>query len=506
MFIRILIGILFLSGIQGQKPDSGFPATNNTGPGTPIANQSVREMKFFGDHTIDAGVVSEDKIRIIGGNLFVYGTVDGVITVVGGDVFLYETALIRGKIIAIGGSIHTEEGATITGSVIETNIKEGLIYREYEQEETLEGETEFGVEALSKQAQFDWIFPDPDVLTYNRNEGLVLIPINPSWNYDGKSPYRLTLNLGYRFGQDMPVGQVGFERRFGMNRHLVLFLGAFHLTKTDDGYRLPQSENTAANIIARQDWYDRWYEKGAQAGFGIDISFLKLKINWVAAEQDTFSVIEAWSLFQNNRALRPNFSTFEPGPVKYIETTIALRTSRFHPFKTGFAGLVHITGYMDGGFIPNPLGDVSRIFALGILNWEFSPGLVLRTRLIGGTMIGDVPAFRRFSVGGLGSVAAYPYKVLTGEEMFQANIALYFTPDFLDESFTIYPFYDIGEAWLKTDHTFMDLRHDRHNMIQSVGLGISFNDDGDPNLGFTIATPLERFNTIDTTVRFNFPF
>ncbi len=504
MSIRTLLLIILITGAQSQELLPDIPVTsdlvNRSG------GQAVREMKFFGDHTIDTNVVSNDKIRIIGGNLSVYGTVNGVITVVGGDVFLYNTARIRGKIIAIGGSIHTEEGTMITGSVIETNIKEGLIYREYEQDEILEGESAFEIEELSKHARFDWIFPDPEVFTYNRNEGLVIIPINPTWDHDGKSQYRLTLNLGYRFGQDMPVGQVGFERRFGLNRHLVLFMGAFNLTKTDDGYRLPQSENTAANIFARQDWYDRWYEQGAQAGFGIDISFLKLKMNWVSAEQDTFSVLDAWSLFHNNRPVRSNFLPFEPGPVKYIETTIALRSSRFHPFQTGIAGLVNITGYMDNGFTSSPLGDASRVFALAIINWEFSQGLVLRTRVIGGTTLGDLPGHRWFSVGGIGSVAAYPYKVQIGEEMLQANLALYFTPDFLDDGFALYTFLDVGEAWMKSKHTFGDLAHDQSGMIKSIGLGMSFDADENPGLGVTVATPLEGPNIIETTIRLNYPF
>ena len=92
------------------------------------------------------------------------------------------TAVVDGKIITIGGSIHTENGAQINGSVIETNLKEGLVYREYEQEEIVKGESDFSLDKRSERARSDWIFPDPNMIYLNRNEGFVLNPINETWD------------------------------------------------------------------------------------------------------------------------------------------------------------------------------------------------------------------------------------------------------------------------------------------------------------------------------------
>lgn len=470
--------------------------------------QTTREMRLFGDYTIEANTVSNDKIRIIGGNLTVDGTVRGTITLIGGDVFLNGTAVVDGKIITIGGSIHTENGAQINGSVIETNLKEGLVYREYEQEEIVKGESDFSLDKRSERARSDWIFPDPQMIYLNRNEGFVLNPINETWDSRGRSPFRLLFNLGYRFGPHDLIGRIGFERGFGDNNNLIVFISAFKTPRTDDGYRLHRYENTIANIFARQDFYDRWDESGVSAGVGLDFSFLKLKMTWASVNQDTLPVIDMWSLFEKNRSLRPNLNII-PGKTGYVETTIASRSKHFSPFRTGFAGMVNISSYYENGLDINPIGDNARIFGLGIINWEFSPGLVLRNRTIIGTSMGGIPIHRMFGVGGLGSVNAYPYKVQTGNQMVQSNLALYFTPEFLDHGFHIFTFLDIGHAWDKADYSLSEALDHYDMMIKSAGIGFNINsdhDDTDQELGFTISKPIDGPDIIEIAVRIGFIF
>ncbi|MEE9189520.1 MAG: hypothetical protein V3U16_01970, partial [Candidatus Neomarinimicrobiota bacterium] len=134
----------------------------------------VNETKFFGDHTIDSNTVSINHIRIIGGSLSVYGTVSGVITVIGGDVYLYNTALVDGEIFAIGGRIHQVQGARISGKVVETNLKEGVVYRESVDEAEVFGETYFEVESNHYHTYHSWIHPETEWFNYNRHEGFVL--------------------------------------------------------------------------------------------------------------------------------------------------------------------------------------------------------------------------------------------------------------------------------------------------------------------------------------------
>ncbi|MBC8467415.1 MAG: hypothetical protein H8D58_02375 [Candidatus Marinimicrobia bacterium] len=95
------------------------------------SSQLVRnEMKFYSDYIIDSTEVVDDRIRIMGGDLFIYGQTDNKITVIGGDVTIGATAVINGEIIAVGGTVLTHNGAIINGKIIEANLNEGLVYRE----------------------------------------------------------------------------------------------------------------------------------------------------------------------------------------------------------------------------------------------------------------------------------------------------------------------------------------------------------------------------------------
>lgn len=88
------------------------------------------EMKFYSDYIIDTTDVINDRIRIMGGDLFIYGQTNNKITVIGGDVTIGATAIINSEIVAVGGTVQTHEGATVNGKVIEANLNEGLVYRE----------------------------------------------------------------------------------------------------------------------------------------------------------------------------------------------------------------------------------------------------------------------------------------------------------------------------------------------------------------------------------------
>ena len=88
------------------------------------------EIRLYSDVTIDSFQVSVNTIRILGGSLNVYGTVEGQITVVGGDIHIFPSAIENGTIISIGGEVHMDPSAHITGKIIEAGMDQGLIYRE----------------------------------------------------------------------------------------------------------------------------------------------------------------------------------------------------------------------------------------------------------------------------------------------------------------------------------------------------------------------------------------
>ena len=135
---------------------------------------TTNEIRFYSDVTIDSSEIMKDNIRILGGSLHVHGTVESQITVIGGDVHIFSSAVINGKIVTIGGDVQTDEGAQINGKIVEASLNQGLIYRETFTDSAVSGEKNFGISTFSQRSSDGWVHPRPDVFEYNRNEGLRL--------------------------------------------------------------------------------------------------------------------------------------------------------------------------------------------------------------------------------------------------------------------------------------------------------------------------------------------
>lgn len=468
------------------------------------------ETKFFGDHTIEAGTINSDNIRVLGGDLYVYGTVDGRITVVGGDVTLGPTSIVNGTIVAIGGSIEKDDGAVVHGKIIETHLKEGLVYREMEPAESVDGESELTIKERSLRSSESWIHPEKDVFVYNRNEGLVF-NLNNTWDGAKKSSFRISVSLGYRFGSDDGVGRLSLEKGFGANNNLVLFASAFKDSRTDDYYRLREGENTWANILARQDFYDRWDEEGWSAGIGFDLHHIKLKLMTASVKQDTIPVQnDLWSLFQKERLLRNNPYIVPQEQMDYLQATAAFQTNHYSPLSTGMAIFLQGEAYQYADEKENIYTLKStelrqRIFGFLKMNWEMSYGIVLRTQFMAGTSKGKLHDFRKFTVGGLGSVSAFPYKYQTGDQMLQMNGELVFTEDFTDSWYFFKLFIDSGYAWGGTSYGF-DQQNFMDFGISSAGIGFGSHDHEGLNWSVNASQPLDGSNYVETTIRCNYNF
>ena len=78
-------------------------------------NLATDEFTFRADVTIDSGEVSKTNMRIIGGDLTVFGTVNGKITLFGGDATLKNGSVLNGEIITIGGNVYREPKSMVNG-------------------------------------------------------------------------------------------------------------------------------------------------------------------------------------------------------------------------------------------------------------------------------------------------------------------------------------------------------------------------------------------------------
>ena len=467
---------------------------------------TTNETRLYADVTIDSSEIMDYNIRILGGELNVYGKVEGQITVIGGDVHIFSSAVINGKIVAIGGDVQTDEGAQINGKIVEASLDQGLIYRETFTDSAESGEKNFRISTFSRRSSDGWVHPQPEIFEYNRNEGLRFVPLNWNWDHRDKSLIRLSFSLGYRFSSDEFIGRTTLESSLLKNRSATLFASGFKTVRTDDEFRLPEKENSWAGFLGRQDFFDRWDETGFEAGFGIDFSHLKVKGKFVRAKQSEIPVDQdLWSFTNESSVLRNNPFMVETD-VEYLEGVTAFRTASYSPLKTGFAILSEVDMTLKKN--DSKLADPSlRLIHIAMANWEVSKGVVLRNRLILGMGSESLPIYRQFGIGGLGSVSAHDYKSQLGNHMAQINTELVFTEEFTDTGFMVKLFYDGGMAYNSPDLVDMKPISERSDtLLQSAGIGFGWEDGDKLKMGFNFAKQLGSDSPIESTIRLNFNF
>ena len=467
---------------------------------------TTNEIRFYSDVTIDSSEIITNNIRILGGGLTVYGTVESQITVIGGDVHIFSSAIINGKIISIGGEVQTDKDAQINGKIVEASLNQGLIYRETFTDSAESGEKNFRISTFSQRSRDGWVHPQPDVFEYNRNEGLRFVPLNWNWDHGDESLIRLSFSLGYRFSSGEFIGRTTLESSLLKNRSATLFASGFKTVRTDDEFRLPEKENSWAGFLGRQDFYDRWDETGFEAGFGFDFSYLKVKGKFVRATQSEIPVDQdLWSFTNESNALRNNPFMVETD-VEYLEGVAAFRTASYSPLKTGFAILSEVDMTLKKN--DSTLADPSlRLLNIAMANWEVSKGVVLRNRLILGMGSESLPVYRHFGIGGLGSVSAQGYKSQIGNHMAQVNSELVFTEEFTENWFMVKLFYDAGMAFNSSDLVDMGTISKQYDtLLQSGGIGFGWDDGDGLKMGFNFAKPLGNNRPIESTVRLNFNF
>jgi hypothetical protein len=150
---------------------------------------------------------------------------------------------------------------------------------------------------------------------------------------------------------------------------------------------------------------------------------------------------------------------------------------------------------------------IQRNLALIVSNWEFSEGLVFRSRLMIGSTGEALSPHRLFTVGGLGSVAAQPYKLQQGNQMAQLNLALFLTPTFTGSERLISFFVDGGRAWTGSSWDTGWISDNPKLGISSAGIGFGSDvKEDDIEWMVNIAKPLDHDGPMETTFRFNFSF
>ena len=255
-----------------------------------------------------------------GGDLTVYGTVDGDVLVVGGDLHMKRTGKITGSARVVNGSILKEDGAVIKGFEDYTR-KEKTSFRPSRRKFSRTVRT-FDVPWSDEQMNLDNF-----IFRYNRVEGIFLgLGSEKKYYWDGERNWNMYGSAGWGFKSHTWRGNLGLVRQFAILTNEgsgIIELGAegYSLTDTKDKWIISLHENTAAALLIHEDFRDYFQRNGytLHVAYYSKEDYLKneLKIAYLADTYDSLTNKVDWAIFGGGKKFRLN-PAIDPGKMRSL--------------------------------------------------------------------------------------------------------------------------------------------------------------------------------------------
>jgi len=308
---------------------------------------------------------------------------------------------------------------------------------------------------------------------------------------------------------------IGLEKKIGVNRRFMVGAEYYNATATEDYRRAGLTETSLTAFFAGYDFLD-YYN---QEGFGV-YSAIRTE-RWIEAafsyNESTFSTLEQntdYTMFGKSSVYRPNPAIDHAADD--IDLGIYSFSLSLNPRDILISNKFAISSIVVAELADNGSSDemyrFNRYRGDIKLFYNFEPGSVLRWKISGGQITGNVPDFKRFYLGGIGTLRGSPYKIFPGNEMVTSNIEVQFgRPSsragewfqdyhlhlllFLDSGWTNQMHFATADGVVfdeTLDFSISDMQHDF-----GVGLGTGA-------LRFELAWPLKTFDSTPVLwVRFN---
>ena len=324
-------------------------------------------------------------------------------------------------------------------------------------------------------------------IRYNRVEGLVLgarlMPLE--WgDWDSAKIYG---QAGYAFEMKKPRFEIGAEVR--PFPHLTddfdfKFGGAYRRnTTTNDTWKMNWVENTIAALLFEYDYLDYYGVDGFSFYAVQRLSpYAQFSIGYRSEKYSTLVNEATWSLFGGHEfRLNPPAS---PGHMNSMVFTLeGGQLSGLYSIPRGIAFRFEgeVGDGLGGDFAFNRyVGDMRFYVPFG-----YSSSIGFRFRA--GYASDSAPIQKAFTLGGIGSVRAYPQNGFLGTRMLLANVEYtiaHISP--LDDIFNSVQIFGFGDAgWVNTPGTN---EVDLDDVFPAAGLGLSF---ADRSIRLELAWPLK---------------
>jgi hypothetical protein len=380
--------------------------------------------------------------------LTIYGTVNGDVLVVGGDLQMKHSGKITGNARVINGSITREKGAVIEGYEDKKSTKK-TSYRESHRKFSKSGRS-FDVPWLDEQMNLDNF-----IFRYNRVESIFLgIGTERKFYWDGERNWNGYGSIGWGFKSHTWRGNLGLARQFAIlstEGNGIIELGAegYSLTDSKDQWIISLPENTASALLIHED-FRNYYER---IGYSLHTAYYskhdylksELKLTYLADTYDSLSNVIEWAVFGGNKRFRRN-PIIHPGKMRSVIASGGVSTiSKTSDGSEGwslFASTEFAKRSCGSEFeFDQYIVDLRRFQPLGRYD-------NLNVRLRVGSSGGTLPLQKLYELGGLGTISAFPFKSDIGNRMLLVNAEFILNGNFLDEL-------DFWPTWLFQHFNFL---------------------------------------------------
>lgn len=460
--------------------------------------------RYRGDRVIPAGEILNGHVVVFRGSLDVYGTINGDILVIGGNVLVRNDGWVNGDITSIGGKVEVEEKGHVLGNMLETHVDNLFLLQ------TSRHRSRFRKNACAAPGEN----PQNGLLfRYNRVEGLFL-----GWDFSGNGRHKGRYFSLYGFGG------YGFKSKawryaFGIRRwfidprdyRLELGFDIHDLTDTKDLWRAPYLENTLAALFLREDFHDYFRRMGYRVYWAQSLgSHASLRVEFRDDDYRSMSKATNWSVFGGKKVFREN-----PGLGKYEGKYQTLRARLEWDNRKGYHN--HRKGWkvlLDAEVAPSRWSNTT-VFERYVLEvrgyFRVSTEENVNARIILGASRGDLPIQKNFELGGIGTLRGYPFKMFPGNQMVLANLEYVVSGELVGHSFMddfyLILFADAGVAWMGgPDQTLQESWKYLHRDRVKSDLGIAIaTHDGDFRINLARPFRAGRKDVV-LTVRISRPF
>jgi hypothetical protein len=405
-------------------------------------------ITYQGNTIIEKTDTVNSNVVVKGGNLTVYGRINGDVLVVGGDLRIRDEAYISGNVKIINGEIIKDDNAVVAGYIDKTSSRTEKAYRE-ETKDFRKASTRLNAHWVSENTNLDNF-----VFRYNRVEGLFLgMGSEKRYYWDGQKLYSLYGSAGYGFKSHNWRGSLGLSRQFAFDEGQLfeVEIEGHSFTDSKEDWLIGLAENTAAAFFIHEDFRDYFQRNGygVNAGYALQQDYVtsQIKIGYLSDEYTSMTNQTEWSLFGGNKAFRFN-PPIQEGMIRSMVGSAGVSTVSTTIYgQEGWSILATAEvakKNMKSEFEFNRyVGDIRRYQPLG--RYE---NLNLRVRV--GSSEGMLPLQKSFDMGGLGTVPAFPFKGESGNRMLLMNAELILNGDFLGDL-------DFWPSWLMREINFVIL-------------------------------------------------